>query len=330
MNIRRVLISIVWPLAGSCVAAQGAALSASPGPCSKLDRTVTSQILAGHEKEAEGELSAALANPANDLGSPCAGLVLANMAALMGVSGRFADAEAFARRAVDEFTRVVGPNAPALLRPLQILTLARLEQGKVGSARTAFQKMKVIPAETPAQRALVHGAGAVLLEKEGKFAEAESEYRATVTALQEDGRGDGADIASALIAVASLYVKDHRLADAAAVLDRALLILNIARDAVPMDRVRLLNIRAVLDARRGDWQKAEEELNGAVSMADRQERMDPDVHSHLLADYARVLRKNHHRRQARLVEARVAAERGYRAADGLVDVSEFAPGPGTR
>ena len=263
MYVLRVLIFLASPLTWSCLAG-GTASSNVPGPCAELNRKVIDQTMIGRSKEAEGYLSAALTRGSNDAGPARAGLVRSNFAALMGVCGHFADAEAFAGRAVDVIDRVTSADAPVLLRPLQILTISRIEQGKIGSARKAFQRMQVIPAEAPDQRALVHEASAVLLEKEGKLAEAESEYLAIVTALQDDGRSNGADGASALIALGSLYVKDHRLEQADPVLDRAVSILKAAPDAVPMDRVRVLNMRAVLDAGRGDWQKAEEELQGAV------------------------------------------------------------------
>jgi hypothetical protein len=120
-----------------------------------------------------------------------------------------------------------------------------------------------------------------------------------------------------------LYIKDHRLKEAAPVLDRALSVLNTAPDTVPMDRLRVLNLRGVLDAREGKWPKAEEEFQGAISLANGEKRMDPDFHCQLLANYAHALRRNHHRREARSVEARAAAERGSLVAHGLVDVSEF-------
>lgn len=75
--------------------------------------------------------------------------------------------------------------------------------------------------------------------------------------------------------------------------------------------------------------KLKKSYRAQFSIADQQQ-VPPDFHCRLLADYARVLRKNHHRREARSVEARAAAERGYRAADVLVDVSEFSSEDGRK
>jgi hypothetical protein len=118
--------------------------------------------------EAEIALSAALAGGTNDLGPACAGLALSNLAALMGISRRFVEAESFAERAVKTLERVAGTNAPALLRPLHTLATVRLEQGKVGMARAHLQRMQHIRVDRPESRALVHGPAALVLEKEGR------------------------------------------------------------------------------------------------------------------------------------------------------------------
>jgi tetratricopeptide (TPR) repeat protein len=246
-----------------------------PASCEELNRKVLTQTAAGRANEAEEELSAMLTQNIIGVGPACAGLSLGNLAALMEVSGRFVEAERFAERAVTILEGVAGPKSAALLRPLQILASARLEQGKVGSARQAFQKMQTIPDDRPDSRALVHGLGAILLETEGNSTEAEGEYRETLNALEQAGRGNTADAASGLLYLGGLYIKDGHLNDAAAMLDRALLVFDAAADTVPFDRIKLLNLRAVLHARQADWQKAEVDLRSATSLADKQPGFDP-------------------------------------------------------
>ena len=75
-----------------------------------------------------------------------------------------------------------------------------------------------------------------------------------------------------LISLGSVYIKDGRLNEAAQMLDRAHSVFNAAPDTVAVDRIKLLNLRAVLHARKGDWQKAEEELHNATSLAEQQKR----------------------------------------------------------
>lgn len=319
MNTGRGPVLFVWTVFTVGCFAQNVIPSTLPSPCEELNSSVVAQTAMGQAKEAESALSAALSNNVN--GPACTGLVLSNMAVTTALSGRFADAEGFAERAVKILEGIAGPQGPALLRPLQILALARLEQGKVGKARQVFGRMQLIPAERPESRALVHGVAAILSELEGNNAAAEAEYRETLSALDQAGRGNTADAASALIALGGLYIKDGRFHAAAQILDRARSIFNAAPDTLPMDRIKVLNLRAVLHARQGDWQEAEEELQNATSIADQQTGLDPGFHSYLLTNYAKALRKNRHRHEARLVEARAAAL-DHRA-PGLVDVTEL-------
>jgi tetratricopeptide (TPR) repeat protein len=241
----------------------------------------------------------------------------------MGLSGRFAEAEGLAERSVSILDKVAGPNAQAILRPLQTLALARLEQGKFGMARSAFKRMQLIPATRPESRARVHGIAAIISEKEGKYTEAESEYVESLSAFEQAGRRNSGDSASNLMGLGSLYIKSGRLDEAARVLDGALAILDVASDTVPMDRLKLLNLRSVLDAREGEWQKAKDRLQRAISIAEHETALEPTFHSMLLANYAQALRKVHQRSEARSVEARAAALRCYRPAEGLVDVTEL-------
>jgi hypothetical protein len=84
-------------------------------------------------------------------------------------------------------------------------------------------------------------------------------------------------------------------------LDRALAMLESAADTVPMDRIKVLNFRAVPVAMLGEWEKAQERRQHAISLAE-QLTLDPALHAELLANYAHALRKNHHRREARSIE----------------------------
>jgi tetratricopeptide (TPR) repeat protein len=122
-------------------------------------------------------------------------------------------------------------------------------------------------------------------------------YLAALQEWQEAGKGQGADAGVILYGLGSLYIKEDRLSEARQALDRALAIFNNVKDAVSMDRIKLLNIRGVLQARQGD----------------------------LLNNYAVVLRRNNRRRQARSIEARGAAIQvdGRRAT--IVDITELLP-----
>lgn len=92
---------------------------------------------------------------------------------------------------------------------------------------------------------------------------------------------------------------------------------------VPLDRIKLLNARAVAHAKRGEWQEAQEKWCEAIAIADRAGVSNPVVLTSVLNNYAVALRKNHHRRAARAMEARAAMLPRNPAAGAVVDVSEL-------
>ena len=92
-----------------------------------------------------------------------------------------------------------------------------------------------------------------------------------------------------------------------------------------MDRVKLLHVRGVLQARQDDWQGAEQYLHDALTMADREPWVDPFALRALLNNYAVVLRRNRHSREARSIEARAAAIPVDRTAAATVDITELLP-----
>jgi tRNA A-37 threonylcarbamoyl transferase component Bud32 len=94
----------------------------------------------------------------------------------------------------------------------------------------------------------------------------------------------------------------ERLDDAARVLDRALAALTTAPNAVPMDRIRLLQVRATLDLRKGNWRQTERDLEQAIALARGEPRSDAELLASMMTAYAQLLRKHHQRREARLVE----------------------------
>jgi hypothetical protein len=168
----------------------------------------------------------------------------------------------------------------------------------------------------------------VLLEAEGRQTEAEVEYLGASHAWQEAGLGETAEAGAVFTSLGSLYVNEHRFEEARQALDRALSTFSRAKDAVPTDRIKALNVRGVLQARQGAWLGAEQDLSEAVSMADREPWIEPVALRSLLTSYAYVLRKNHHRREARTIEARAAGIRADPATSMIVDAADLLTKPG--
>ena len=166
---------------------------------------------------------------------------------------------------------------------------------------------------------------ATLLRVERRYRECASEYLKALSELKEAGRGETAEAAGVLNMLGDVYLADRRYDDASGTLDRAFVLFATARDTIPLDRIDILNSRAVLHARQGEWQMAEEELRSAITTADRDTRLDPVDVEFLLVNYAHVLRKNHWLREARLIEARAAAlhPHGWKDADAVVDAREL-------
>jgi tetratricopeptide (TPR) repeat protein len=303
------------------VIVSGEAESSGDGHCTQLNHLVVSQVADGETKQAEAALSKALASSSSRREGVCAGLMLNDLAAIMLNSGRLADAETFAERALTALRKSYSSNNPVLLRPFQILCSARFQQGKIGAARRAFEQMRSIPAVRAEDRALVHGLAAPLFAAEDKDREAETEYLAALNALEQAGRIYTADAATAFGALGSLYIRQQRFEEARRTLDRAWGIFTTAKDTVPADLIRLLSIRAGLHTNLAEWRDAETDLRDAISLADHERQMDPVMINSLFTTYALVLRKTHRRRESRYMETRIAALQHEPAA--VVDVSEL-------
>jgi tetratricopeptide (TPR) repeat protein len=296
------------------------ALSAA---CIEFNQTAMNHVAVGRLKDAESTLSAALADRVSGSEQSCAWLTLHNLALVMALSGRLAEAEVLEKRSLKILEKGYPTDDPVLLRPLQSLSQIQFEQRKIAKARETFQRLQSIPTERPADRAIVHGLAAALLYAEGRYNEAEAEYLKALGAWEESGRGETTDVAAVLDGLATLYISNGRYREAGRALDRALSIVTSAKDAVPMDRIKLLTSRAELHVRQAEWRQAEADLGSAISTADRDTRMDPTLLKSLLANYAHVLRKNHRGREARTIEARAAALKTHELTNGVVDLSEL-------
>ena len=308
MRIGLLVLYVSSALGVRCAVAQEVARQALPSAaCIEFNQTAMNHVAVGRLKDAESTLSAALADRASGSEQSCAWLTLHNLALVMALSGRLAEAEVLEKRSLKILEKGYPPDDPVLLRPLQSLSQIQFEQRKIAKARETFQRLQSIPTERPADRATLHGLAAAILYAEGTYNESEAEYFKAMAAWEEAGRGETTDMAAVLNGLAELYIADGRYREAGRTLYRAFAIVTSAKDAVPTDRIKLLSSRAELHVRQGEWREAEADLGPAISMADRDTRLDPAELKSLLANYAHVLRKNHRGREARTIEARAAA-----------------------
>lgn len=306
----------------SAVAAQFLAFgqtSTEQSRCMELDKFAATKQAANQLDQAEVAISAAAAR-GNSL---CAGVVSGNVATLLFAEGHIGQAEAFAARSVDVLRQSVAPDHSMLLRPLHVLVMARVEQRQFRKAEEAFEQMLQVRAERPEQRGPVHLAGGVLLHMQGRLKEAEAEYLLAYEDWRQSGNADDADEAAVLNYLGALYIMEDRFQEAAKALDRALAIVTDAKNAYPLDRIELLNARASVHARQGEWSLAEGKLRLALAIADDVRLSEPIVLRAVLVNYAIVLRKNRRKREARVIENRVATLPRERAAGVVIDVREL-------
>jgi tetratricopeptide (TPR) repeat protein len=324
MRIGLLVVYVSSALGERCAVAQDVIRQTAPsGACIEFNQTAMNHLAVGRLKDAESTLSAALADRASGSEQSCAGLTLHNLALVRALSGRLSEAEVLEKRSLKIFEESYPPDDPVLLRPLQTLSQIQLEQRKIVKARETLQRLQSIPTERPADRAITHGLAAALLYTEGQYNESEAEYLKAMGAWEEAGSGETTDVATVLHGLAILYIANGRCREAGRTLDRALAIVTSAKDAVPMDRIKLFMARAELHVRQGEWREAEADLGSALSTADRDTRLNPAVLKSLLANYAHVLRKNHRGREARTIEARAAALKAPELTNGVVDLSEL-------
>lgn len=322
------LVLFVSSLVGAlCAVTQDVGqLAVATGACTGLSQAV-SQVTSGRLKDAEASLSAFMSRNAASAEPSCAWLAPHYMAIALAFSGRLAEAEVFAERSLAILEERFPPGDLVLLRPLQVLASAELEQRKIAKARQALRKMQSIHVESPVDRAIVHGISAALLHAEGRYRDAEPQYLAAVAAWEQAGRGQTAEAAMVLGGLGALYIAAGRYLDAARILDRALAVVASAADAVPTDRIKLLMVRAAVHTRQREWREAEAELRSALSTADHDTRLAPPDLRVLLASYAQALRKNHRKSEARSIESRAAALPANSWTDSVVDTSELAARP---
>jgi tetratricopeptide (TPR) repeat protein len=252
------------------IAQNGATDAHMTASCLELNEAAMTQGASGDMAEAEALLSRAAVSGDERSQGACLGHVLSNMAGIMLGSGRIAEAERMAEQSVRILEKFYPADDWGLLRPLQILADVWLESGKTARARQAIERIQSIHITLPENIAIVHTTVGALLQIEVRRSEAETEYQEAFRAVEEAGRSESADAAAILQCLSSLYLEEQRLNEARRALDRALAIYKRAKDTVPMDRIKFLNLRGVLHARLGEWQQSEEDLRDALSMVDCQ------------------------------------------------------------
>ena len=242
-------------ISGACILASGLSLLAlaqssdHPKPpaqddCAHISRLAVAQVASGESGEGHENAARILTQAVSRGEDACAGLVLTNVAAFLLASGRLAESERLAERAVHVLEKKYSRDDPALLRALHTLCSARLAQGKVGPARNSFKRIQRVPIELPEDRLLLHSVAAPLLASQGQYADAESEYLAALKVLEQSDRLQTVSAATMLQGLAFVHIRQQRFEDARQEIDRAAAIFQANKETVAADQVKIFRDRS--------------------------------------------------------------------------------------
>ena len=310
--------------AGWRATAQDGNTGATPSAaCIEFNQNIVTKLDRGQLTEAEASLSAALNEKENNFEPSCLALTLHNMANVLALSGRLAEGEVFVERSTKLYAKLYPLEDPRRFRPLHLLWSVQFQRRERGKARQTFQAMRALRLDKPHDRAILHAAAASELQADGRYEEAEREYLKAFAESKAVGRGESGELAILLCALGTLQFFQGRYPEAGTTLDSALAVANSAKDAVPMDRIKILSVRGALRARQTKWQAAAEDFRSAISIADRDARLDPAQLKILLGNFEFVLRKARRGKEAGFIEARAAAIRDVPLTNAIVDVSDL-------
>lgn len=318
---RGILFAGLVFLSGSAFALEPAQTGSDD--CLGVNANLENAAARGQLDEAVHIVSDATREGANHLQPRCAGLLSNNLAAFLEVSGRLNDALIFSEKAIAYFQGSLPVNDATYLRPLNMLATVYLELGFTRKADEVLQRMRSISPNTSADRRLIEYVNGMVLQREGRLAEAESYYREAL-ADAGDERDEAVTGEAAICGqLASLYLEEQRYLEAAKAVDNALSRLNTAKAAAPLYRIKLLNVRAVVWTRMERWPEAEKDLAEAISLCRGQANLDRTELRPIVLNYAKVLRKLH-RKDAKTIESWASSlRRAHPASSKIVDITEL-------
>jgi tetratricopeptide (TPR) repeat protein len=306
-----------------CAAFVPSSLGAVSLDCLRENSAIVERLAESQVDQAQHVALDALAVGVSHLEPVCAGLLLNAAASTSLLSGKLDNARTLAEQSLTYLQQALPPDDPVYLRPLHLLANVYLVQGLTAKARETLCRIERINATSPQDRALFREINAAVLQREQKTKEAEMNYLAALVAISDAGKQNSAEAVAVQRSLAFLYLQENRYSDASSTVDAAIATLQRAKDAVPLDRIQLLNVRAAVSAYRGRWRDAEADLSNAVSLARRQAHLDSVVLEPLVTNYAQVLCKLH-RKDARSVKAWAVALRSETAASRqTIDVTQL-------
>jgi serine/threonine protein kinase/tetratricopeptide (TPR) repeat protein len=181
---------------------------------------------------------------------------LTDVAWAAGGTGNLTEAESLEREALAIRRKILRPDHPDIAKALYLVGDRLRQQHKLAEAypflngALAMQR-KLVAEDNPNLLDTLHSL-AETLEEDGKFEEAEKMHREALALWRKRGESDYPQALSELGSLAHVLMSQKKLEDAEQVLDEAFSP-ELSREPLSAD---LLTLKAGIEARRGEWQKA--------------------------------------------------------------------------
>lgn len=241
--------------------------------------------------------------------------------------GRFRDAHEAYERAIEAAENA--PVTPATRLRLQLnLVSLYFEERAYGSAeqliRTAESQAQEISSDSPELAGLYNAAGTLRLI-EGKLSLAQQIYEKALAILDCPGVRHGNELASVLLNIASVQMRQGRYAETRRNLDRALALLIGVGETPKSQLIRALTSQSTLEYLAKDWGAAERAAARALAMAETLYGPESPILGDVLQNYSLILDRLRRGKEARSYRARARAllSNGQSSFNPLIDITEL-------
>jgi tetratricopeptide (TPR) repeat protein len=203
-----------------------------------------------------------------------------------------------------------------------------LEQGAHRSAshliRAAEHEAREVPFDSP-ELAGLHNAAGTLHLIDGKLSAALHRYEKALAILDPRTVGNGNELASVLLNIASIQMRQGRYGEARRNLDRIVALLEVITPTPTSMLIRALATRSTLEYLAKDWAAAERAGAQALATAEANYGSDSPIVGDLLLNYSLILDRLRRGKEARSHRARARGLllNGQPTFEPLIDITEL-------
>lgn len=207
-------------------------------------------------------------------------------------AGKYSDGEASLREAVTRAVKALGETHPETIGYQTNLALALYYEGHFNRAEVLLQRARLMADKnTDLLSAAILSELAAVECALGKFGTAENLTEEALVVLSRNHGPHTLEVAALKVSLATLYLREHRVAAAARILPDAV---QLERSLAVDPRVRADGIRRLADlrAQQRNWSEAEELYRESISLyRERLGANHPDIAA-VLRDYAVAVKHN--------------------------------------